>query len=62
MQLLNRKATTYLIGAQVAALSVGYILRSPDCLPQLNVKPASVTNKLKQHLSALKQFKERKPA
>jgi hypothetical protein len=30
MQLLNRKATTYLIGAQVAALSVGYILRSPD--------------------------------
>ena len=30
MQLINRKATTYLIGAQVAALSVGYILRSPD--------------------------------
>jgi hypothetical protein len=30
MQLMNRKATTYLIGAQVAALSVGYILRSPD--------------------------------
>jgi hypothetical protein len=30
MQLLNRKATTYLIGAQVVALSVGYILRSPD--------------------------------
>jgi hypothetical protein len=30
MQLINRKATTYLIVAQVAALSVGYILRSPD--------------------------------
>ena len=30
MQLPNRKITTYLIGAQVAALSVGYILRSPD--------------------------------
>jgi len=30
MQLINRKATTYLIGAQVAALSVGYILRSPE--------------------------------
>ena len=30
MQLINRKTTTYLIGAQVAALSVGYILRSPD--------------------------------
>ena len=30
MQLINRKATTYLIGAQVIALSVGYILRSPD--------------------------------
>src|SRR4028119_1449124 len=30
MQLLTRKATTYLIGAQVAALAVGYILRSPD--------------------------------
>ena len=30
MQLINRKATTYLIGVQVAALSIGYILRSPD--------------------------------
>jgi hypothetical protein len=30
MQLMNRQATTYLIVAQVAALSVGYILRSPD--------------------------------
>lgn len=30
MQLMNRKVTTYLIGAQVAALAVGYILRSPD--------------------------------
>jgi len=30
MQLINRKTTAYLIGAQVAALSVGYILRSPD--------------------------------
>jgi len=30
MQLMNRKTTTYLIGAQVAALSIGYILRSPD--------------------------------
>jgi hypothetical protein len=30
MQLINRKTTAYLIGAQVTALSVGYILRSPD--------------------------------
>lgn len=30
MQLINRKITTYLIGAQIAALSAGYILRAPD--------------------------------
>lgn len=30
MQISSRQATTYLIGAQVAALMVGYMLRSPD--------------------------------
>ena len=30
MQISSRQATTYLIGAQVAALLVGYVLRSPD--------------------------------
>jgi len=43
MQLLNRKTTTYLIGAQIAALSVGYILRSPD-LSATAVRQASIRN------------------
>jgi hypothetical protein len=43
MQLINRKATTYLIGAQVAALSVGYILRSPD-LSATAQRQASIRN------------------
>jgi hypothetical protein len=43
MQLINRKATTYLIGAQVAALSVGYILRSPD-LSANAARQASIRN------------------
>jgi len=43
MQLVNRKATTYLIGAQVAALSVGYILRSPD-LSANAARQASIRN------------------
>ncbi len=30
MQLTSRKITTYLIGANIAALVFGYILRSPD--------------------------------
>ncbi len=30
MQIKSRQATTYLIGAQVAALMVGYMLRSPE--------------------------------
>ena len=43
MQLINRKATTYLIGAQVAALCVGYILRSPD-LSATAQRQASIRN------------------
>jgi hypothetical protein len=43
MQLINRKTTAYLIGAQVAALSIGYILRSPD-LSATAARQASIRN------------------